>query len=131
MSMRELPRSQLARLTQIDYDREMAFIAISEREFGGVETLGVARAIADPDNIAAEFAIIVRSDMKGKGLGPILFRKFIDYCRSRGIKELVGEALMDNQRVIGLVRRFGGSVAHSEPGTVLFRFEVASSPSPT
>jgi GNAT superfamily N-acetyltransferase len=111
--MRELQRSQLARLTQIDYDREMAFIATREREGGGVETLGVARAIADPDNIAAEFAIIVRSDMKGKGLGPILLKKLIDYCRSRGTKELVGEALAGNQRVIALTRRLGFTVAAS------------------
>ena len=106
MQIRELQGSQLARLTQIDYDREMAFIAVSERDPGRFETLGVARAVADPDNIAAEFAIIVRSDLKGQGLGPILLKKLIDYCRSRGTRELVGEALADNQRVIGLARRF-------------------------
>ena len=109
----------------------MAFIATYEREPGRFEILRVVRAVADPDNISAEFAVIVRSDMKGKGLGPILFRKLIDYCRSRGTKELVGEALADNQRVIGLVRRFGGAVARSEPGTVVFRFDLASSPSPS
>jgi acetyltransferase len=128
MRIRELQRPQLARLTQIDYDREMAFIATSEREPGRFETLGVARAIADPDNVSAEFAIIVRSDSKGKGLGPILFGKLIAYCRSRGTKELVGEALMDNQRIKGLVRRFGGSIASSEHGTVRLRFDLTSSP---
>lgn len=131
MRMRELQRRQLARLTQIDYDREMAFIATYEREPGRFETLGVVRAVADPDNISAEFAIIVRSDMKGQGLGPILLRKLIAYCRSRGTKELVGEALADNRRVIGLVRPFGGAVTHSEPGTVLLRFDLASSRSPS
>jgi acetyltransferase len=131
MRMRELQRSQLARLTQIDYDREMAFIATYERETGRFETLGVVRAIADPDNVTAEFAIIVRSDLKGQGLGPILLRKLIDYCRSRGIKELVGEALADNQRVIELVRRFGGAVTHSEPGTVALRFDLTSSRVPS
>jgi acetyltransferase len=128
---RELPLSQLARLTQIDYDREMAFIAACEREPGRFETLGVVRAIADPDNVTAEFAIIVRSDLKGQGLGPILFKKLIDYCRSRGTKELVGEALADNQRVIGLVRRFGGVVTHSEPGTVFLRFDLSSLTAPS
>jgi acetyltransferase len=125
--MREIKPSQLARLTQIDYDREMAFVAICEREPGCFETLGVVRAIADPDNVTAEFAIIVRSDLKGKGLGPILVKKLVDYCRSRGTKELVGEALADNQRVIGLVRRFGGTVTYSEPGTVGLRFDLISS----
>jgi len=88
----------------------MAFIATSDRAGGGVETLGVARAISDPDNIAAEFAIIVRSDIKGNGLGTVLLRKLIDYCRNRGTRELVGEALEDNQRLIALTRRFGFTV---------------------
>jgi acetyltransferase len=128
MRMRELQHSQLARLTQIDYDREMAFIATRERESGGVETLGVARAIADPDNTAAEFAIIVRSDIKGKRLGPILLKKLIDYCRSRGTKELVGEALVDNERLRGLVRRFGFAVTASPAThTVNLKLDLAAS----
>ena len=131
MWMRELRLSQLARLTQIDYDREMAFVAIGEREPGRFETLGVVRAVADPDNVTAEFGIIVRSDLKGRGLGPILLKKLVDYCRSRGTKELVGEALADNQRVIGLVRRFGGTVINAEPGTVVLRFDLTSSRSPS
>ena len=90
------------------------------------ETLGVVRAVADPDNIAAEFAIIVRSDLKGQGLGPILLKKLIDYCRTRGTKQLVGEALADNPRVIGLARRFGAALTHSEPGIVAFRIDVRS-----
>jgi acetyltransferase len=106
----------------------MAFIATSERESGGVETLGVARAIADPDNTAAEFAIIVRSDIKGKGLGPILLKKLIDYCRSRGTKELVGEALVDNERLRGLVRRFGFAVTASPATrTVNLKLDLAAS----
>ncbi len=129
--LRELQGSQLARLTQIDYDREMAFIAVSEHGPGRFETLGVVRAVADPDNIAAEFAIIVRSDLKGQGLGPILFKKLIDYCRSRGTRELVGEALADNQRLIGLTRRFGAALTHSEPGIVALRIDVRSVQAPS
>jgi acetyltransferase len=131
MRMRELRPSQLARLTQIDYDREMAFVAISEREPGRFETLGVVRAVADPENVTAEFAIIVRSDLKGKGLGPILLKKLIDYCRSHGTRELVGEALADNRRVIDLVRRFGGAVIHSELGIAVLRLDLTSSRSPS
>ena len=127
MRVRELPRSQLARLTQIDYDREMAFIASAERPDGGVETLGVARAVADPDNTAAEFAIIVRSDVKGQGLGPILLKKLIDYCRSRGTRELVGEALAGNQRIVRLVKRFGFTVSHSaDSQTLNLRLKLAA-----
>src|SRR5207237_9581910 len=74
---RELPRSELARLTQIDYAREMAFIAVRTLPDGTTETLGVVRAVCDPDNVDAEFAIIVRSDLKGRGLGRVLLRKMV------------------------------------------------------
>ena len=107
MMVRELRPSQLARFTQIDYDREMAFIATRKLDSGGWQTLGVARAVADPDNVRAEFAIIVRSDIKGRGLGRILLKKLIDYLRSRGTSEVVGEALSNNQRLLGLVKQFG------------------------
>jgi acetyltransferase len=131
MRISEPRHSQLARLTQIDYDREMAFIATTERDPGRFETLGVVRAMGDPDNVTAEFAIIVRSDLKGQGLGTILLKKLIDYCRSRGTKELVGVALSDNRPLIGLVQRFGGVVAASEQGTVALRFDLVSSRAPS
>ena len=108
--MRELQPSQLARLTQIDYDREMAFIVSRNRPDGQPETLGVARAIADPDNIKAEFAIIIRSDMKGHGLGMMLMNKLIAYCRSRGTREIIGEALLNNSPLLEMVRRLGFEV---------------------
>ncbi|SFV08508.1 bifunctional acetate--CoA ligase family protein/GNAT family N-acetyltransferase [Pseudoduganella namucuonensis] len=116
-AMRELQPAQLARLTQIDYDRAMAFIATRVSGTGRPETLGVVRAVADPDNRRAEFAILVRSDLKGKGLGAILFDKLIDYFRGRGTAEMVGTALSENGGVQQLVRRFGGTVSASpEPG---------------
>ncbi|WP_338844796.1 bifunctional acetate--CoA ligase family protein/GNAT family N-acetyltransferase [Massilia sp. W12] len=109
-SIRELPPSQLARLTQIDYDREMAFIACRTLPDGSAQTLGVARAIADPDNLHAEFGIIIRSDLKGRGLGRILMQKLVDYYRSRGTREIIGEALSHNTGVQTLVRKLGFSV---------------------
>lgn len=124
MWLRELSPSQLARLTQIDYDREMAFIATSEREPGAFETLGVARAVTDPDNLAADFAIIVRSDVKGRGLGTLLFGKLVDYTRSRGTGELVGDALAENAQIISLAKSFGFSVAHGDAGTVKLRLRL-------
>ena len=124
MWLRELHPSQLARLTQIDYDREMAFIATSEREPGVFETLGVARAVVDPDNVAADFAIIVRSDIKGRGLGPLLFKKLVDYTRGRGTGELVGDALVENSRVISLAKSFGFSVDRGDAGTVKLRLRL-------
>lgn len=108
--VRELQPSQLARFTQIDYDREMAFIATRPGADGQPETLGVARVVADPDNIEAEFAVTVRSDLKGHGLGAILMNKLIDYCRRRGTRAIVGEAMPQNTRVIRLVRKLGFEV---------------------
>ena len=108
--VRELQPSQLARFTQIDYDREMAFIATRPGTDGLDETIAVARVVADPDNIQAEFAVTVRSDLKGHGLGQLLMEKLIDYCRRRGTREIVGEALPQNTRIIKLVRKLGFSV---------------------
>jgi acetyltransferase len=127
-SIRELQPSQLARLTQIDYDREMAFIAVGKSEEGKPQTLGVARAIADPDNISAEFAIIVRSDLKGYGLGQILMKKLIDYCRSRGTQEIVGEALLDNWRLVELVKEFDFEISTNpeHSSTLQLKLKLAS-----
>ena len=124
-AMKELPPTQLARLTQIDYDRAMAFIATRTGADGLAETLGVVRAVADPDNQKAEFAIIVRSDLKGKGLGNILFQKLLDYFRSRGTREITGEALSENIGMQQLMRRFGGTVTASrEAGMVDLRLAL-------
>jgi acetyltransferase len=105
--MRELQPAQLARFTQVDYDREMAFIATRTGADGQPETLGVVRAVADPDNVEAEFAVTVRSDLKGKGLGRLLMNKLIRYCRARGTAELVGDALDENKGILGMTRKLG------------------------
>jgi acetyltransferase len=105
--MRELPHSEMARFTQIDYEREMAFIATRPTDNGHNETLGVVRAITDPDNIRAEFAVLVRTDMKGQGLGEALMRKIISYCRQRGTREIVGDILRENQAMRTLAAELG------------------------
>lgn len=104
IGLRRLQPSQLARLTQIDYDREMAFVAIRQQDGGACEMLGVAHAMADPDNVVAEFSIVVRSDLKGRGLGRILMEKLIRYCRTKGTQRLEGETLIGNQRLLGLAK---------------------------
>jgi acetyltransferase len=106
--VRRLPHSEMARLTQIDYDREMAFIATSSSDNGqSRETLGVVRTITDPNNDQAEYAILVRSDLKGQRLGWKLLDKMVHYCRSRGTKEIVGQILRDNTKMLDLVFRMG------------------------
>lgn len=105
--MRELSNAQLARMTQIDYNREMAFIAVRTGADRMQEMLGVARVIFDPDNVSAEFAISVRSDLKGKGMGRLLMNTIIRYCRERGTQEILGEALSYNKPLIGMVKSMG------------------------
>lgn len=124
-TLRELQPSQLAAFTQIDYDRSMAFIATRIGTNGGPETLGVARGMADPDNFAAEFAVIVRSDIKGKGLGYLLMGKLIAYCKQRGMKELVGETLRNNTDLLRLVRNLGFETRRSPDGdTMLLKLDL-------
>jgi acetyltransferase len=106
-TVKELPHSEMARLTQIDYDREMAFIATGKKADGSSETLGVVRTNTDPNNERAEFAVVVRSDIKGQRMGRMLLTKMIDYCRSRGTKMIVGQVLSDNRRMLKLAKSLG------------------------
>ncbi|WP_431513244.1 GNAT family N-acetyltransferase [Variovorax sp. DAIF25] len=110
-----LPRSELARLTQIDYDREMAFIAEAADAQGCPQTLGVARTVSDPDNVEAEFAIVVRSDLKGQGLGTLLFEQLIEHARARGTERLVGIVLRENTRMLKLSAAMGFKADPAEP----------------
>ncbi len=114
-SRRRMERSELARLTQIDYTREMAFIAVAPGPDGAPQTLGVARALADPDNFSAEFGIIVRSSLKGTGLGRILLGKLIDYQRANGTQQLVATVLRENQRMLELAYSLGFRDALAQP----------------
>ena len=106
--VRRLPHAEMARLTQIDYDREMAFLATADKGDGsGPETLGVVRTITDLHNDKTEYAILVRSDMKGQRLGWKLMDKIIRYTRSRGTKRIVGLVLADNRKMLDVVHRIG------------------------
>jgi acetyltransferase len=84
----------------------MAFVATREED-GRQRTLGVVRAISDPDGTKAEFAVVVRSDLKAMGLGHALLEKLVRYCRQRGMGELVGQVLPDNRRMLELARSLG------------------------
>jgi acetyltransferase len=126
-TMRKLPRSQLARFTQIDYDREIALVAI-ERDANGTErSLGEARMVADPDNAVAEFAILVASDVKGGGLGRVLMESLIACARNRGIGELRGETLSENIRMQDLARKLGFELK-TGPGVVDMRMPLRAPP---
>ncbi len=100
--------AQIARFTQIDYAREMAFVAIGE---ANGDILGVARLVADPDYHRAEYAIIVASDLKGHGLGWTLMQHLIAYARAEGLSELFGEVLAENETMLKMSRELGFKIA--------------------
>ena len=105
----EFTHEDLANMTQIDYDREMAFVAV-RRIDQTEEILGVTRAISDPDNIDAEFAVLVRSDLKGLGLGRRLMEKLITYTRDHGLQRLNGITMPNNRGMVALARKLGFNV---------------------
>ena len=119
-ALTELSHAFAARLTQIDYHREMAFVALKEKEGEDPEIWGVVRISADPDNERAEYAVLVRSDIKGRGLGAELMNRILDYGVRRGLSEIWGDVLDHNKRMLELVRELGFSVRHlpDEPGIV-------------
>lgn len=112
-----MSHDELARLTQIDYEREMAFIAVDAAQ----RTLGVARLVRDPDNVEAEFAVIVRSDLKRQGLGSLLMQALLDYAALRGTQRVVGDVLRENHGMLALVRSLGFEVKpdRNEPAHLL------------
>jgi acetyltransferase len=105
--MRGLSHELAARLSHLDRDRDLALLAFAE---GAEELLGVARFSADPDNGAAEFAIAVRTDWKGHGLGHLLMVRIIQQARQRCINELGGEVLPENAAMLQLCREFGFAI---------------------
>ena len=101
---------QLARQTQIDYSREMAFIATYTDDSGTPQTLGVVRAISSLDGVDAEFAMAIRSDFKKQGLGSLLLSKMIRYCKTQHLQRLQGITMLDNVGMANLARKLGFSV---------------------
>ena len=126
--VRELPEADLAHLTQIDYEREMAFIAVARDASGAEEILGVARACADPDNVAAEFAVLVRSDLKGQGLGRLLMQKLLRYCRQRGMQQLWGCVLSTNVAMLQLSKSLGFRVRGVDRDVEELALDLQSAP---
>jgi acetyltransferase len=113
----DLSHRFLARLTQIDYAREMAFAAIDSKTG---ELLGVVRFVADPDYIRGEYAILVRSDLKGRGLGWRLMQHLIAYAGSEKLEQLHGFVLADNTTMLQMCRELGFSIG-PEPGDAAVR----------
>jgi acetyltransferase len=118
LTRREVPRSELARYSQIDYDREMTFIAV-DPALGADGLLGEVRTVCDPDLQRAEFSVQVRSGWQGQGLGRRLMDKAIGYLRAHGVQEVVGECLPANEGMSKLARGLGFAVSHPHDGESL------------
>ncbi|MEF2071861.1 bifunctional acetate--CoA ligase family protein/GNAT family N-acetyltransferase [Consotaella aegiceratis] len=103
--IKKIDHAFVARLTQIDYEREMAFVVRPLADESSI--LGVARLIADPDNEIAEYGIMVRSDMKGHGLGSTLMRHLLSYGKARGLRRIYGDVLYENRGMLDLARKLG------------------------
>jgi acetyltransferase len=114
--VRGLTHTVAARLSQLDYDREMALLA--ERD--GV-ALGVVRYSADPDRLRAEYAVAVRSDWKGRGLGYLLMTRLIEIATQRGIGELFGEVMRENEPMLQMCRGLGFTIALDPQDPALWR----------
>ena len=104
VAIRELSDERITELTQLDYTRAMALIAIDE---ASGEMLGVVRLHLDPDARSGEYAVIVRSALKGHGLGWLLMQRIIEYARSIGLERVHGQVLAENTTMLRMCAELG------------------------
>jgi len=117
-SMHELPPNMLARFTLIDYDREMALVAVvrekSTSDTGEVieseQIIGVSRYVTNPDQTTCEFALVVDDSLKGKGIGSRLMLSIMDVAREKGLSEIEGLVLANNPNMLKLMKSLGFAI---------------------
>jgi acetyltransferase len=127
--VRELTVERLVRYTQIDYDREMAFVAIDDS--GGQEEIrGISRYTRNPDGVSAEFGVIVEDAWQGRGLGHVLMQALEETARARGLKELIGLVLRENDEMGQLMQRrgYGPHRDAEDPGVMRYIKPLAEPP---
>jgi acetyltransferase len=111
-TLRELTPTMLVRFTQIDYDREMAFVATVQRDGKEVE-VGVCRYITNPDAVTCEYAIVVADDWQRRGLGRRMMGVLIEVARRRGLEAMIGHVMSSNRGMLDLCRAMGFVVSES------------------
>jgi acetyltransferase len=122
-AVHDLAPAQLSRFTQIDYDREMALVAVIDTP-SGEKQIGVARYITLADEETCEFAIVVGDDWQGKGLARRLFGMLIDAARGRRLKVMNGVTLRENTRMLDLARAKGFGIKMDEDDPSLVRMTL-------
>jgi len=113
--MKSLPHHMLVRFTQIDYDREMALVALDESA-QQEKMLGVARVIGKPDGDAGEFAVVVGDPWQGKGVGAELLKRCLRIVKERGMQSVWGMVLTENKQMLKLARKIGFQISQSPEG---------------
>ena len=117
-SMQELPANMLSRFTLIDYDREMALVAVHRERGVGADgqttetarVVGVSRYITNPDRASCEFSLVVADDFKGRGLGSRLMLSIMEFAREKGLTEIEGLVLANNPTMLKLMKGLGFKV---------------------
>jgi acetyltransferase len=107
--VKELSPAMLARFTQIDYDREIALVAV-DRDKEAERIVGVARIIGDPDGKTGEFAVLVGDPWHGRGIGAALLQKCLDIAREKGFEKITGSVLQQNKNMLALAKKLGFKV---------------------
>ena len=124
--IKTIPHNMLARFTQIDYDREIALVALEDGK-QDERMLGVARVIGDPGGKKAEFAVLVGEPWQGRGVGAKLLRKCLRIAKERGIEAVRGIVLRENTQMLALARKLGFSLSRiDEPGELELTIDLRS-----
>lgn len=126
--LKNLTHAFAARLTQIDYDREMALCALTTPADGNPELLGVVRLIASPDGDSGEFAVFVRSDLKGRGLGYRLMTEILAYAYGRNISHVFGDVLAENTTMLHVAEALGFTITRQEDDPGVCRVDFRTKP---
>ena len=123
-TLRELTPAMLVRFTQIDYDREMAFVATIQRDGKEVE-VGVCRYITNPDGVTCEYAIVIADDWHRRGLGRRMMAQLIEVARRRGLQAMVGHVMASNRGMLELCQELGFEIAESTDDPMVKRVTLA------
>ena len=113
-------------MTQVDYEREMALLAV--RPDG--TTVGVARLVREMDTGEAEFAVVVQGDAKGRGVASALMQQLLAWGRAKAVREVVGQVLADNAPMLAFVRKLGFKVRRTLGDADVLEARLALTPPP-
>ena len=113
-SRKSIPTIEITRYSQIDYDREMTLIVCINDKISEQTIVAEMRSQCDPDNVQAQFSLMIAREWQSKGIGYLLMQKMIAYQRMRKTQELTGQCLRDNTPMINLARSVGFQIKSND-----------------